>query len=101
MSNAFFDLIQRAPISPRRTQAKATLDFPSVAAAGTQSLTVSVSGAEVGDAVLVVPGVTPVAGLLFDAQVTARGVVAVRAHNITAAAIDPAAGVFRVIVIKI
>lgn len=88
-------------IEPRRfLTALAALDFPLVAAAGQQELNVAVVGAEVNDAVdLGLPAVTP-AGIVYQAYVDVAGNVKVRATNITAAGIDPAAANFRVTVNK-
>ncbi|KAA0571080.1 DUF2190 family protein [Azospirillum sp. Sh1] len=74
------------------------LDFPSIAAAGHQDLTLAVAGAAPGDGVvLALPAVVP-AGLVFQAWVSAADTVTVRATNITAAATDPAALTIGVIV---
>lgn len=79
----------------------ATLDFPSIAAAGTQTLTVTVTGAAVGDQVLLSLPATVNAGVVFDARVTAADTVTVRAQNITASAIDPASAVYTLTVLKL
>jgi hypothetical protein len=80
---------------------KATLDFPSVAAAGSQDLTISVPGAAVGDDVAgPFQNAAPPAGLIRTAWVSAKDVVTVRVQNVTAGAIDPASGEYRVIVFK-
>lgn len=76
-------------------QAKASLDFPSVAALGSATLTVPCTGAVVGDDVTVHLD-APVAGLCYVAWVSAADVVTVRATNITAAPIDAPAAVHRV-----
>lgn len=76
------------------------LDFPSIAAARTQALTVSLPEAAVGDIVsLGLPSNVPV-GVIYTGFVSAAGVVTVRATNVTAAAIDPPSGAFRVSVSK-
>jgi hypothetical protein len=80
--------------------AVAALDFPAVAAAGQQELTINVAGAETGDSVSLGLPAAPPAGLVYQAYVSAAGIVTVRATNITAAAIDPASASFRVTVIK-
>lgn len=80
---------------------KATLDFPSVAAAGNQELTISVPGAAVGDDVAgpFLSG-APTAGIIYSARVSAANVVTVRAQNVTGGAVDPASTEYRVIVFK-
>jgi hypothetical protein len=78
-------------------RASATLDFPSIAAAATATLTVTVPGVTTGDDALVFPNV-PVAGIVYSAYVSATDTVTVRAINITAGAIDPASQAYRVIV---
>ena len=80
---------------------KATLDFPSVAAAGGQELTISVPGAAVGDDVAgPFLNAAPTAGIIYSARVSAANVVTVRAQNVTAGAVDPASAEHRVIVWK-
>lgn len=82
--------------------ANASLDFPSIAAQSASELTVSnVGGASPGDIVNVgLPSNAPL-GLVYSAYVSAANTVKVRASNITAAAIDAPAGVFRVAVQKV
>ena len=78
--------------------ATASLDFPSVAAASSQDLTITVTGAAVNDSVALGLPATPTAGIVFSAFVSAANTVKVRATNITASAIDPAAFTARVTV---
>lgn len=78
----------------------ATLDFPSVAAGGSQELGIVVSGAAVGDVVQVGPPATIEAGLVWGAYVSAANTVKVRVSNLTAAAIDPASASWKVTVGK-
>lgn len=77
----------------------ASLNFPSISAAGQQDLTITVTGAAVGDEVALALPAAPTAGLIFNAFVSATNTVTVRASNITASPIDPAAATFGVIVI--
>jgi hypothetical protein len=81
----------------------ASLNFPSIAAdGGVQDLTIAVSGATVGNAVNVTEagGAFAPAGIVLHGIVTAANTVTVRATNVTAAAVDPAAISFRVTVTK-
>lgn len=80
--------------------AAAALDFPSIAAAATATLNITVTGAVVGDPVVLALPATVNAGILFDARVSAADTVTVRATNITAGAIDPASATFGVTVLK-
>ncbi len=80
--------------------AAASLDFPSIAAATSADLAITVLGAAVGDAVALGQPAAPAAGLIFQAFVSAPDTVTVRATNITAAAIDPVADTFRAVVVK-
>ena len=76
--------------------ASATLDFPSIAASGgTQDLTITVTGASVGDVVALGLPAAPSAGVIFNGWVSASNTVTVRATNATAGAIDPASGTYR------
>jgi hypothetical protein len=77
----------------------AALDFPSVAAAGQQSLTITVTGAAVGDEVIVALPAAPAAGLVFNAFVSAANTVTIRATNVTASPVDPASATYGVIVL--
>ncbi|WP_433329981.1 hypothetical protein [Spirillospora sp. CA-294931] len=85
---------------PTMLKGAASLDFPSIAAAGQHELTIAVTGAAVGDAVVLAPPAALTAGLIANARVTAPGTVTIRLANITAAAIDPAAATWGVRVIK-
>lgn len=78
------------------------LDFPSIAAAASATLTVNVPGAVVGDAVIVsgADAAGPTAGLLFTAWVSAAGVVTVRATNVTAAPVDAAVANFVALIVQ-
>jgi hypothetical protein len=79
--------------------ATAALNFPSIAAAGTQVLTITVTGAATGDAVHIgVPTAAINAGVIYWGYVSAANTVTVVANNITAGAIDPASGTFRAVV---
>jgi len=75
----------------------ATIDFPSIAAGGTATVSVTVPGARANDVVMLgLPSVD--AGLVFDAHVSANDTVTVRASNLSSAAIDPASATFRLLV---
>ncbi len=80
--------------------ATATLDFGSIAAAGQADLTITVTGASVGDSVQLGLPAAPTAGLVFNAFVSAANTVTIRATNITAAAIDPASATYRATVMS-
>jgi hypothetical protein len=79
--------------------ASASLDFPSIAAQSSTTLTVTVAGASLGDTMTATPP-TLAAGLVFAAYISAADTVTVRMTNVTAAAINPAAGTWTVSVIK-
>lgn len=79
----------------KELSATASLDFPSIAAGSFAELTITVTGAQVNDAVI--PGLpfNPNSGLIYQMFVSAVNTVTVRANNFTAGAIDPAAQTFR------
>lgn len=79
----------------------ASLNFASIAAAASADLTITVTGAAVGDEVTVGLPAAPTAGIIYQAFVSAANTVTVRATNITAGAIDPAAQTFNVAVLKL
>jgi hypothetical protein len=80
--------------------ASASLDFGSISAAASASLTIAVAGAAVGDAVALGLPAAPAAGIVFFAFVSAANTVTVRAMNITASSVDPAAATYTVDVLK-
>ena len=80
--------------------ATATLDFPSVAAGGVQTLPVSVPGAKAGEPVAVRPPNGLDANLVVGAKVTAANTVTVSVANPTGGAIDPASGSWTVHVVN-
>ena len=80
--------------------ATATLNFPSIAAAATADLTMTVTGAALGDVVILGLPDSPAAGIVFFAFVSAADTVKVRAMNITGSGVDPASAIYRATVIK-
>jgi hypothetical protein len=77
----------------------ASLDFPSIDAAAQANLTITVTGAAVGDEVILGLPAAPAAGIVFNAFVSATNTVTIRASNITGTAVNPAAATYGVIVI--
>jgi hypothetical protein len=77
--------------------ATATLDFGSIAAQGYGDLTVTVTGAALGDTVsLGVPNASITADISFFGWVSATNTVTIRCTNISlTTARDPASGTFR------
>lgn len=79
----------------------ATLDFPSTLATTSSDLTITVTGAALGDVVsLGVPNGSVVAGTSYSAWVSATNTVTVRLSNFSAVSADPASGSFKVYVFK-
>ena len=78
--------------------AAATLDFPSIAAVSQATLTITVTGAVVGDEVAMGLPAAPAAGIVFNAYVSAANTVTIRATNVTAAPVDPASASYSVLV---
>lgn len=80
----------------------ANLAFPNTGAQLSADLTINVPGAADGDAVhLGVPIASQVANTCYTAFVSAPNVVTVRFNNYSAAAVNPAAGNFKVGVVKL
>lgn len=77
----------------------ASLNFGSIDAAAQDDLTITVTGAAVGDEVALALPAAPAAGIVFNAFVSAANTVTIRASNITATAVDPDAATYGVIVI--
>ena len=80
--------------------ATATLDFPSIGSNGTETLTITVTGAVAGDSVFLGCPATLEAGLIFCASVTAADTVTVRMHNSSGGSVNPASGTFRATVVR-
>jgi hypothetical protein len=78
----------------------ASLNFAEIATTASETLTIAVTGAATGDDVVVTTNAAPVAGLVYQAWVSAADVVSVRAINITADPINAAAQTIRVLVLK-
>lgn len=78
--------------------ASAALDFPSISAVSQASLTITVTGAAVGDEVAMGLPAAPAAGIVFNAFVSAANTVTIRATNVTAAPVDPASATYSVLV---
>lgn len=89
-----------AALPPRPLTASASLNFPSIATGASQTLSIAVAGAAVGDHVLITPPSTLPNGVVPVAYVSVAGQVAVRLNNVTTAAIDPAAMTYLVTVFK-
>lgn len=75
----------------------ATLDFPSVASLGTQTLTITLTGAVDGDIVSIgIPSAAKTTGLIYGTPwVSSANTVSIEVYNSTVGAIDPASGTFR------
>lgn len=79
--------------------ATASLNFGSISTLAQADLTITVTGAAVGDYVTLALPAAPTAGIVFNAFVSAANTVTVRATNVTAGSIDPAAATYGVLVI--
>lgn len=77
----------------------ASLNFPSTATRLSSDLTITVTGASTNDFVIVHPG-TVVTNTTYTAWVSAANTVTVRFNNYSGGTLDPAAGTFRVVVLK-
>ena len=72
----------------------AALDFASIATLASADLTITVTGAVVGDEVALGLPAAPTAGIVFNAFVSSANTVTVRAHNYTGGSIDPASATY-------
>lgn len=80
----------------------AALDFGNIAAGASETLTITVTGAAVGDPVILgIPHAAFTAGLVFTYWVSAPDTVSVQCTNTSAAPIDPASATFNAVVINI
>ena len=77
------------------------INFPSIAAGSFQSTTVTITGVEVGDVIVMTPDKNAFTdNLQFQAWVNGANTVAVQAYNYTGAAIDPVANSFHFKILK-
>ena len=82
-------------------KATSTIDFASISAnTTTDSTGITVTGAAVGDPVVVSPPAAIESGIVVTGYVSAANTVKVRAANVTASPINPASGSFSIVVIK-
>lgn len=72
-------------------------DFPSIPAHSSVDLTLTVSGADAGDDVIVTPVITPETGLLWGGS-SSLNTVKIRLVNVTGSAIDPVERKYRITV---
>jgi hypothetical protein len=83
----------------RHLTGTATLDFPSTNAQLSADLTIAVTGAAVGNPVMLGTPAAPDANSAYTAFISASGVCTVRFHNYSSGAINPASASYTVIVI--
>lgn len=84
----------------RLLSATAALDFPSMSDGQEEDLTITVTGAVVGDSVALGTPAAPTSGVVFTAFVSAADTVTVRASNFSGTVIDPTSGTFRATVFQ-
>lgn len=77
-----------------------THDWGSLASGSSDSTTVTVTGAAVGDFAYASMSVAPPAGVIYHAQVTASNTVTVTRFNISGSAHDPASGTLRAAILQ-
>jgi hypothetical protein len=80
--------------------ASQTLDFPSIAAGTAAVLTMTATGAQVGDAVVVIPPTGLETGLVATGFVSATSTVKIRVLNGTTVAVNPASATWTVLVLQ-
>lgn len=97
--DAVFDFVADE-LAAKIITATAVLDFPSIAAGTIQTLTITVTGAAIGDAVALGPPSGIEANLMWSGWVAAADTVTIRLLNISGAPIDPASATWRATVFK-
>lgn len=102
VKNLIFDVGTTHFILAKSLTGTATLDYPSISAGAISTLTITVTGAAVGDPVSVgVDNASMAAGIMFgQPYVSSVNTVTLPAYNTTASSVDPASGTFRASVIK-
>jgi len=76
------------------------LDFGSIAAQSKADLTITVTGAAVGDPVFFGVFAIPPTGIVLQAFVSATDTVTIRATNVTSSPIDPDSANYKVLVLR-
>lgn len=94
-ADAVFDFVEGKHLT-----ATASLNFPNVVAFAKQDLTITVTGAAVGDSVALGAPAAINAGFLWCGWVSAADTVTVRVYNLTGVAINPPAQTWRATVFK-
>ncbi len=82
--------------TPQELAGSATLDFGSIAPGTQADLTLTVTGAQTGDSVVLGLPPAPTGGIVWNAFVSATDTVTLRASNISASPVDPIAAVYKV-----
>lgn len=77
-----------------------TADIPSAAAGANSTVAVTGTALAVGDIVIGIQPTTLVAGVSYDATVTANGTLSIVMHNGTGGAVDPASQVYTIIALR-
>lgn len=80
--------------------AQATLDFPATDPQLSSELTIALSGAQIGDPVLLGTPAAPDANSCYTAYVSATNVVTVRFNNYSVGIINPGSGLFKVAILN-
>jgi len=93
--------VRIASIEDSHLTGSAVIDFPSIAAGLVVEDTITVTGANVGDAVSLGVPSTVDTNLMWSGYVSAADTVTVRLYNPTAGAIDPASATWKASVIII
>jgi hypothetical protein len=87
-----------APITPTSSE---TIDFPGAGSSTAVDVTVTVTGAEDGDAIaLGVPAAAYPAGCVYTAFVSAPNTVTIRLLNTTPGSVNPPSAIFQVRIIR-
>lgn len=80
--------------------AQATLDFSATDPQLSSELTIALSGAQIGDPVLLGTPAAPDANSCYTAYVSAPNVVTVRFNNYSVGIINPGSGLFKVAILN-
>lgn len=81
-------------------RASQVIDYGSIAAGASEDQTITVTGAAVGDPVIIGLPSAIETGLVFTAFVSASNTVTLRASNITGSPINPASATFNAMVLR-
>lgn len=101
LTSAQHTSLTNAALLTRALSGSKTHDFGNITAVNTDTTTLTITGAQTGDSVIVNPSTALEAGIVVYGYVSAADTVTIVANNPTAGAINPASRTYYVTVLKV